>query len=624
MNCEECKELLVGYVEGFLDESQKRTLAEHLKSCRVCQAELKEVQRLQERLVKNGETLAHRDLEDEVMNQVIRRQSVQLKKTVKENRIFELRRFLMKSPITKLAAAAAIILIAVVSLFFFGKLFAPPYAIAQTIEALENISFLHVIMHDDAEKIVDERWIEVGPDGFQQRYRQDSNLMGESVLIVDDRKTCFVYDRIKNTVVIYDPNEKQYQWISNLREFFQDMAGDSTLTIEENVDYHGQKAHRVRWLKLNQNCYIDTQTKLPMAVGPYEVYYGQPPAETFEFTIPDHVKVYDTIAGQWPESQQDKEIADQKFDEARKLLAKGEYAQAANLFESVVQLQPGLNWAWFWLGQAQYKSGQYDKAIDAFTKVIDMLASIKMVPHYCYLARGLAYRAKGMEEKAKADFAIALPIMLVSLSYIDGAMMFDYADDPLYQYLPDDQRPAREQSLARMTERLVEVTGKNFIYKPGMTPKETEQLIQEWHNWWQQNIRQYQSGLVPLASSTKEPAVKKTWAEARDEALEIISTRSEWPDSPQVVARAFWEVRSAKNYKEMEILWPGSGSWNWAEICKGDSPVKYVFAEPLKDNTKIPYASQEYFDKNGSYNLTMWLSSIETPKGRRYYIVSGN
>jgi len=548
--------------------------------------------------------------------------SEQFSKTLTRQKKPIFREYIMRSTISKLAAAAVIILIAVVSLFFFGKLFAPPYAIAQTIEALENISFLHVIMHDDAEKIVDERWIEVGPDGFQQRYRQDSNLMGESVLIVDDRKTCFVYDRIKNTVVIYDPNEKQYQWISNLREFFQDMAGDSTLTIEENVDYHGQKAHHVRWLKLNQNCYIDTQTKLPMAVGPYEVDYGQPPAGTFEFTIPDQVKVYDTIAGQWPESHQDEEIADQKFDEARKLLAKGEYAQAANLFESVVQLQPGLNWAWFWLGQAQYKSGQYDKAIDAFTKVIDMLSSIKMVPHYCYLARGLAYRAKGMEEKAKADFAIALPIMLVSLSYIDGAMMFDYADNPLYQYLPDDQRPTKEQSFARMTERLVEVTGQNFIYNPGMTPKETERLIREWHNWWQQNIGQYQSGLVPLASFTKEPAV--TWAEARAEALEIIATRSEWPDSPQAVARAFCEVRAAQNYKEMEILWPGSGSWSWAEICKGDSPVKYVFGEPRKDNTKIPYASQEYFDKNGSYNLTMWLSSIETPKGRRYYIVSGN
>jgi len=612
--CDKIRDLIADSVTGTLSPDQARQLDEHLSGCSDCR-NYADALRYEDVLLTQlvaGIDADMRNRQQRLLETLDRCQSEQHETIAKWT-------IIMKSRITKLAAAAAIILIAAVSLFFFGKLLAPSYAIAQTIEALKDIRFLHVIMHDDSGKIVDERWIEVGPDGFQQRYRQDSNLMGESVLIVDDRKTCFVYDRIENTVAIYDPNEKQYQWISNLREFFQDMAGDSTLTIEENVDYHGQKAHHVRWLKLNQNCYIDTQTKLPMAVGPYEVDYGQPPAETFEFTIPDHVKVYDTIAGQWPESHQDEEIADQKFDEARKLLAKGEYAQAANLFESVIQLQPGLNWAWFWLGQAQYKSGQYDKAIDAFTKVIDMLASIKMVPHYCYLARGLAYRAKGMEEKAKADFAIALPIMLVSLSYIDGAMMFDYADNPLYQYLPDDQRPTKEQSFARMTERLVEVTGQNFIYNPGMTLKETGRLIREWHNWWQQNIRQYQSGLVPLASST---AV--TWAEARAEALEIIATRSEWPDSPQAVARAFWEVRAAQNYKEMEILWPGSGSWNWAEICKSDSPVKYVFGEPRKDNTEVPYASQEYFDKNGSYNLTMRLSSIETPKGRRYYVVSGN
>ena len=440
------------------------------------------------RLFKDAELSIHPDTDERVFEDVLQaQQKVKESLPAVPERIW---RIIMKSKIAKLAAAAAIILIAVVSLFFFGKLLAPSYAIAQTIEALENISFLHVIMHDDAGKIVDERWIEVGPDGFQRRYRQENT----NRLIVDDRKTCFVYDRTKNTVVIYDPNEKQYQWIGNLREFFQDMAGDSTLTIEENVDYHSRKAHRVRWLKLNQDCYIDAQTKLPMAVGPYEVYYGQPPAGTFEFTIPEQVKVYDTTAGQWPESQQDKEIADRKFDEARKLLAKGEYTQAANLFESVVQLQRGSNWAWFWLGQAHYKLGQYDKAIEDFTKVIEkIIAGFKMVPHYCHLARGLAYRAKGMEEKAKADFAIALPIMLDSLRNIDGAMMFDYADDPLYQYLPVDQRPTKEQSFARMTERLVEVTGKNFIYKPSMTPEETEQLIQEWQNWWQQNKTQYQS-----------------------------------------------------------------------------------------------------------------------------------
>jgi len=129
-----------------------------------------------------------------------------------------------------------------------------------------------------------------------------------------------------------------------------------------------------------------------------------------------------------------------------------------------------------------------------------------------------------------------------------------------------------------------------------------------------------------LASCSKQPTGKKTFEEAKDEALTTIAARSEWPGSPEAVAKAFWEARASKNYREMEILWPGSGSWErgWAEICKNDAPVKYVFGEPTKDGSEVPYASEEYFNKNSSYNLTMRLSSIQSEKGRRYYITSGN
>jgi len=129
-----------------------------------------------------------------------------------------------------------------------------------------------------------------------------------------------------------------------------------------------------------------------------------------------------------------------------------------------------------------------------------------------------------------------------------------------------------------------------------------------------------------LASCSKQPTGKKTFEEANGQALEIIAARSEWPGSPEAVGKAFWEARAAKNYGEMEILWPGSGSWEggWAEACKNDPPVKYVFGKPSKNGSEVPYASEEYFNKNGSYNLTMRLSSIQTEKGLRYYITSGN
>jgi hypothetical protein len=88
--------------------------------------------------------------------------------------------------------------------------------------------------------------------------------------------------------------------------------------------------------------------------------------------------------------------------------------------------------------------------------------------------------------------------------------------------------------------------------------------------------------LVLLVSCSKRPTGKKTFKEAEAEALNIIAARSEWPGSQQAVAKVFWDARAAKNYREMEILWPGSGSWEGgrAEVCKNDHPVKYVFGEP--------------------------------------------
>ncbi|MHC4266299.1 MAG: hypothetical protein ACYSUK_10260 [Planctomycetota bacterium] len=68
----------------------------------------------------------------------------------------------------------------------------------------------------------------------------------------------------------------------------------------------------------------------------------------------------------------------------------------------------------------------------------------------------------------------------------------------------------------------------------------------------------------------------KTWEEAFIEALSLIHARKEWPKTPEELAKVFWKTRARKDYKEMEILWPGSGSWKWAEICKSDPDVNYV------------------------------------------------
>lgn len=129
--------------------------------------------------------------------------------------------------------------------------------------------------------------------------------------------------------------------------------------------------------------------------------------------------------------------------------------------------------------------------------------------------------------------------------------------------------------------------------------------------------------LLLLLSCGKREEVT-AWEKAHAEAINVIATRQQWPDSPEAVCEAFWEARRAKDYNEMEILWPGSGSWNWPEICRDDPNVKYVFGKANETGKEVPYAAEGYFRENGSYNLTMRLDSLQTSRGLRYYIVSGN
>jgi len=117
-------------------------------------------------------------------------------------------------------------------------------------------------------------------------------------------------------------------------------------------------------------------------------------------------------------------------------------------------------------------------------------------------------------------------------------------------------------------------------------------------------------------------------------AAKVIAERDTWPESPEKVSAAFWKARHKKDYPEMHILWPGSASYDWPEICAKDSGSKLVFGEarivtryqstgPVEE-AEVPYASEEHFEKHDSYNLTMRLGALNTQGGKRWYVYSGN
>jgi tetratricopeptide (TPR) repeat protein len=212
----------------------------------------------------------------------------------------------------------------------------------------------------------------------------------------------------------------------------------------------------------------------------YEISYEQPPEGTFDIVIPQGVEVVDKRPGAEPVDEPawlvDEKLADSQFKSARYALADSDYEKAVNLFESVVAIQPMRNWAWFWMGRAYYELGQYEEAIEAYSKVIDM-----MDVAYCHFARGLAYAMNGMDSAAREDITQALPSMMRTLRYIDAANMFDYADNPRHRgYEPNEQ--AR---LAKMINRLRMATGQNFGFDPDASPQEIEEVISAWENWFE-------------------------------------------------------------------------------------------------------------------------------------------
>ena len=75
MNCIDCKEKLTELLEGLLPETQRQTIEEHLKDCRQCQAEWKELKELSERLTSDSRTFRQTNLEEEVFNRIMRLQN---------------------------------------------------------------------------------------------------------------------------------------------------------------------------------------------------------------------------------------------------------------------------------------------------------------------------------------------------------------------------------------------------------------------------------------------------------------------------------------------------------------------------------------------------------------------
>ena len=89
MNCALCKENLAAYVERLLDQPTADQMEWHLSTCAACRAELETVRRLGDRLASSAGTAAEVSLEPLVMDEIIRRQALELRR-LKMRRRFQI------------------------------------------------------------------------------------------------------------------------------------------------------------------------------------------------------------------------------------------------------------------------------------------------------------------------------------------------------------------------------------------------------------------------------------------------------------------------------------------------------------------------------------------------------
>ena len=103
------------------------------------------------------------------------------------------RRIIMRSPITKVASAAAVILTVSLSIVFLDKAAAPAYALDQTLEANHSVRYIHIKGFYPSHKEPKEYWVECDESGQLKNARWhmpewDSPEDGAKVVIWKENK----------------------------------------------------------------------------------------------------------------------------------------------------------------------------------------------------------------------------------------------------------------------------------------------------------------------------------------------------------------------------------------------------------------------------------------------------
>lgn len=245
------------------------------------------------------------DMDDRIIGDALSAMSASKKARSAASRL-SIGRAIMKSRITQLASAAAIIVVVGVLVGLFGRSATPAYAIEQTIEAIKKVSIMHIFGRDWDDKQI-EMWAKVNPDTGLMEYCRIDYIDDDKVVLSTPQNT-YSHDKRTNTIRIKDGPSVGSMF--RLGEFFEGMRllserFDGQITYCEVVDpYTKQKLLELKMSspRLEIRSLIDPQTKLPMNIsvtkaerfGSHDTlkhasqicYDDVPPEGLFDFAIP--------------------------------------------------------------------------------------------------------------------------------------------------------------------------------------------------------------------------------------------------------------------------------------------------------------------------------------------------
>ena len=228
-------------------------------------------------------------------------------------------RIIMKSPITKLAVAAVIVIVVALSITFLDKSVTPAWAIEDTIELLARFNGMHfrgILLDEEGKAVSFEAWARANEEQTASNHLRIESETGIIEVVSGDRR--YQYDPATATVKTtedYGPAIRPwlgadfFESLKNVVLDWDETYGKDPATNRDRVfvtcSHPAASGPRSWWFE------FDVESKLPVSVKQWEnmaregtpnfyaktiKYLDDLPDETFDFEIPEGAKVVPALA----------------------------------------------------------------------------------------------------------------------------------------------------------------------------------------------------------------------------------------------------------------------------------------------------------------------------------------